>query len=355
MARTFRVGTFNMENLFSRIKALNLLDNSKTTSIFNDVTILEQLLAKTTYSLADKAQILKLSASLASYIEIQEDKGRLFSGNIGNQRVIANGAGDWSGQISFRRADISNMARESTAEVVNNLKADVLCCVEVEDRQVLQSFNKGRLKSPFDYAMLIDGNDPRGINVGLLSRFELGAIRTHIFDVDAKRKTIFSRDCLEVELKLKDGRSLYILCNHLKSQGYGDSAANDARRFQQATRLAAILSRYNLARDLVIVAGDMNDDPTSPALKPLVSVPNLFDVLALQFPNPKDRWTYLYDGKRNQIDFLLVSKPLKAGFKQAVIERRGLYGVKEVTPFPSVKTAATAASDHGGIVAEFSV
>lgn len=355
MAVTFRVGTFNMENLFSRSKALNLLDNSKTTSILNDISTLQQLLAKPTYTTADKAQILKLSSSLASYIEIQEDKGHLFSGTGGKQRVVASGAAAWSGQIAFRRANISEMARESTAGVVNELKADVLCCVEVEDRQVLQSFNKGRLKSPFDYAMLIDGNDPRGIDLGLLSRFEVGAIRTHIFDCDAKKKTIFSRDCLEVELKLKDGRSLFILCNHLKSQGYGDPKANDARRLQQSTRLAGILARYNLAKDLVIVAGDMNDDPTSPALKPLLSMTNLFDVLALQFPDPKGRWTYLYDGKRSQIDYLLVSKPLKTGFKQASIERRGLCGVKEVKPFPSVTTPSTAASDHAGVVAEFNV
>ena len=37
----------------------------------------------------------------------------------------------------------------------------------------------------------------------------------------------------------------------------------------------------------------------------------------------------------NQIDFVLVSKPLKDGFQDAGIERRGLFGVRGITPFPS--------------------
>ena len=34
------------------------------------------------------------------------------------------------------------------------------------------------------------------------------------------------------------------------------------------------------------------------------------------------------------IDFLLVSQPLRDGFKEAVIERRGMFGAPGVTPYP---------------------
>lgn len=52
---------------------------------------------------------------------------------------------------------------------------------------------------------------------------------------------------------------------------------------------------------------------------------------------------------------MLVSTPLKDGFQDAGIERRGLYGVKGITPFPSVTSAVNAASNHAAVWAEFTV
>jgi exonuclease III len=57
----------------------------------------------------------------------------------------------------------------------------------------------------------------------------------------------------------------------------------------------------------------------------------------------------------SQIDFLLVSRPLRDGFKDAVIERRGMFGAPGVTPFQSVTSDTTAASDHAAVWAEFQV
>lgn len=359
MPQQFRAATFNIENLFERAKVINMGDHAKAERILNDVGSLNKLLGKAAYSAADKAAILQFAEALKNYITIREDRGKLFTGSGANRRVSASGAKDWDGAIAFKRAPISEMARESTADVVKAVRAEVLCTVEIENRPTLQNFNRECLDTKkFKYAMAIDGNDERGIDVGLLSQFELVNIRSHVYDRDSVG-IIFSRDCLEVELRLPDGRSLHVLCNHLKSKGYGAQAANDAKRKRQATQLARILSRYNLASELVIVAGDMNDEPASTPLRPLVNTPNLFDVLELQFGNDAmKRWTYRYRNQKSQIDFLLVSKPLKTGFQSAGVERRGLHGIKSITgetPFPSVKSPSTAASDHGAVWAEFRV
>ena len=355
MSFTFRASTFNMENLFSRTKALNLQDKNQTAAILDDVAKLEELLGKPAYAAADKAQILALTKAQSEYIEIREDRKKLFAGSGATRKVVAAGAKDWDGIVVFKPADIAEEARTSTADVVKALRANVLCVVEVENRPALQAFNSQSLGTKkFDYPIVVHGNDDRDINVGLLSRFEITNIRTHIFDCQGK-KVIFSRDCAHDELKLPDGRPLHVLCNHLKSQGYGDPKESAAKRLLQTTRIAKILTSFNLATDLVIVAGDFNDDPTSPALQPLLSVTNLFDVLQLKFSNPADRWTYKYGSKMNQIDFVLVSKPLKDGFQDAGIERRGMYGVAGITPFPSAISASTAASDHAAIWAEFTV
>jgi endonuclease/exonuclease/phosphatase family metal-dependent hydrolase len=358
MPTPFRIASFNVENLFSRAKVLNLPDHKEADRILKEIGKLKKLLGKATYSAADKEAIKVLLTELKPYVSIREDRGKLLNQQGG---VSASGAGAWDGVIEFKRADIAELAREATADVIKALKADVLCVVEAEDRLMLQDFNSQALDSKkFPHVFLIDGNDQRGIDVGLFTKLPLGRIDTHIYDKDTQGE-IFSRDCLEVELlNLPNGKPLHILCNHLKSKGYGSQVANDAKRKRQTTRLAEMLGKYNLAKDYVVVAGDMNDTPDSDPMSPLLSVPNLFDVLELQFgADMEQRWTYRYNGQNNQIDYILVSKPLKDAFAEAGVERRGIWGIKSVIPslhsFESVDRKVHAASDHGGVWAEFNL
>jgi endonuclease/exonuclease/phosphatase family metal-dependent hydrolase len=237
--------------------------------------------------------------------------------------------------------------------------------VEAEDRPSLQSFNSELFKKKFSYSMLIDANDPRGIDIGFYSRYPLGEIRTHMFDKEGK-KTIFSRDCLEVETILPLGHSLHMLCNHFKSKGYDLDGSASEKRERQARRVAQILNRFDLEKDWVVVAGDFNDNPNSPPLKPLLEVKNLYDVLSLQYPDqPLKRWTYHYK-EFEQIDFLLVSKPLRERFVKAGVERRGIANLKKMTTsskgvvdieteYDTVTSWTNSASDHGAVWADFTL
>jgi len=143
----------------------------------------------------------------------------------------------------------------------------VLCTVEVENRDVLGRFNSQVLgTNRFAHHMVIDGNDPRGIDVGILSNLPLRNVRTHVDDMDGSSH-VFSRDCAEYELVLPSGASIWTLCNHFKSKGFGGQAANDVRRKKQAQRVAQVLAEnFVLARDLVVVAGDFNDTSDSDPL-----------------------------------------------------------------------------------------
>lgn len=355
---TFKIGTFNAENLFSRAKALNLKDNEKITEVLDAIQNLQKELNKATY---DKNAIFDLYTSLKSYIAINEERGKLFKRKgyaiIG---VSAAGRGDWSGSIYFKREDFGELTRENTAKVIKKVKADVFCVVEVEDRPTLNSFASKFLKSrKYSCNMVIDGNDNRGIDVGILSRYEFGVIRTHIFDRDGK-SDIFSRDCLEIEVRVQDDACaetpVHFLLNHLKSKS-GAKKTCDARRKRQAKRVAEILAQnYDLTEDYVVVAGDFNDTPDSPPLNPLMSVGNLHDVLATLAND--NRWTYYYKNKFSQIDYLLVSTPLHERLKRSGVERRGMYNLAQLTDgreesFPEVTHWTNAAFDHGAVWAEF--
>lgn len=200
--------------------------------------------------------------------------------------------------------------------------------------------------------MVIDGNDERGIDVGVLSRYPIASIKTHIDDAykssNGQTYKIFSRDCAEYTIDIGDGQFVHILCNHLKSKGYGSQASNNAKRKRQADRIVQILKSYDLTKDLVVVAGDFNDTPHSAPLKNLMAVPNLFDLLKTVNPN----WTY-HTGS-DQIDYLLVSKPIFDNLKSVGIERRGIYRKNNPT-FPEVTNKVTQASDHAAVFAEFEV
>jgi endonuclease/exonuclease/phosphatase family metal-dependent hydrolase len=365
MPTKFRVASFNVENLFGRVKAFNFKDHDDGDVILKKVDEFRKLLEKSTYTSYDKRKIVELyKDELKAYIEVREDRGKLFKRRGWSiTGVKANGSGEWDGSIAFKRAKFSEIGRENTARVIKDVRAHVACIVEAENRQALLSFDAHMLNYKYKYEMLIDANDPRGIDVGLYSKYPLGGVWTHMFD-KVGNKTVFSRDCLETEVFLPTGQPLYVLCNHFKSRGYDYDGTASEKRKRQAKRVAQILGKYNLTNDWVIVGGDFNDNPTSTPLQPLLTVQNMYDVLELQFPaDPMKRWTYYYD-KFEQIDFILVSKPLKDRFRKAGVERRGIYKLKKLTTssnglvrveeeYDTVTHWTNAASDHGAVWAEF--
>jgi endonuclease/exonuclease/phosphatase family metal-dependent hydrolase len=347
-----RVGTFNCENLFSRSRIIDLGDSpeeqERASAAIKAADELRKVLNKTTYTKADKKNIRDLLEAGRGFFTLEKDRGKLMAGN----QVVANGAADFLGHIKFIRGDISGTAIRNTGRVIKELNADILCIVEVEDRQLLGHFNSKVLTSKrFINHMVVDGNDDRGIDVGILSKKPLKSIRTHVNDRDEKGQ-IFSRDCAEYEMRLDDGRSLWVLCNHFKSKGFGLPGVNDARRKRQAARVAKILEEeFDLTKDLVVIAGDLNDAPVSPPLSPLLSVSDLHNVVDTL---PVDgRFTHIFKKERNQIDYLLVSTPLRDALKSVTIERRGMFSFAD--RFSSITRLSEEASDHAGVVAEFSI
>lgn len=369
-----RISTFNCENLFSRPKVLNFEYNDKARPYLDQIARLDSLIALPVYDDSAKTEILQLVEALKGYIDINELHEKLISTHKvdgkSKRYVKPNGRAQWVGGIELEPDPIPLDAQASTAEVIATTNADIQCMVEVEDRHTLENFSSRFFKgaTAYPYNVLVDGNDPRGIDVGLLSRYPLGEIRTHIFDRVApdKSERVFSRDCLEVEVLLPGDRRLFLLLNHFKSQGYGSKAANDAKRKRQVDRVAEILAGYDLDNELVVVAGDFNDKALAagrpnPVLAGLLQLPGLVDVLAKQFADPQERWTYK---DKSQLDYLLVSKPLAEAMVAAGVERRGLYQADKLTanlpggpvqPFDMITSPALEASDHGAVWADFNV
>ena len=358
-----RVATYNVENLFSRVRAMNSDDPDKTTVVLADVAELQGLIEQPLYSEAAKKRMLEIlrkhkATSSSGPFFLQETRRRLYS----NGKIVATGRENWVGSIEWRRDLIQAPAIENTGQIINEVKADVLCLVEVESRPVLHRFNETMLtEAPYPHAMLIDGNDERGIDVGLLCRRPVADMRSHVDDPDpVTRRPVFSRDCAEFEIDIPGARQLWVRVNHFKSRGYGSKTANDAKRKRQAETVAAILNRFDLEKQWVIVAGDFNELPNSDSLAPLLQrkgLRNSFEKL----PNDADRWTHRDDAtpsKNDQIDYLLVSEALWPRLREVGIERRGIWASAKKTrekypPLASVTGDSNSASDHAAVWADF--
>lgn len=356
-----RIGTFNAENLFSRAKALNKKSFDATASRLAIIGDLERELAKQTY---DKARIIELYKEVRDYVSfnVTRSKGRKlivsFDKKSGKYKVDVNGRDDWEGFLELKRQEFDETTLKNTARVIKSLKADILCLVEVEDRQTMEQFDTEALGNMYGAAFSIQGNDQRGIDVGIYLKkdWTIVDVDTHIFERSGA-EPLFSRDCLRVTAR-NGNKTIHILANHFKSKSGRDQARSDAKRKLQAGRVRQILGEsYNLKTDYVVVAGDFNDTPTSDPLASLLATPQLRDVFDVAQLPTEDRWTYHFRSNE-QIDYLLLSEALAKKFTKVTVERRGIADVDKFTsgsikPFDTVTHWSNAASDHAGLVAEF--
>lgn len=184
---------------------------------------------------------------------------------------------------------------KQVASRILEMDLDVLAVQEVEDIGTLRAFNLNELGGLYPYQILIEGNDARLIDLGLLSKYPIGAVSSWQQAVHPEEpgRFVFSRDLLEVDiLNRTRTRKLFTLFNnHLKShfvrwqddQVEGQQR-NNARRQRQAETVARIVAARTRPNSSFIVLGDMNDPPDSGPLEPLVTDPELNLVNALSNP-----------------------------------------------------------------------
>jgi endonuclease/exonuclease/phosphatase family metal-dependent hydrolase len=195
-------------------------------------------------------------------------------------------------------------------------------------RPTLERFNdqvlRAQFQFPYQHFLVIDGNDDRGIDVGIMRRFPIVEIRSHVDDPGPDGGTLFSRDFLEYDILLPTEERLVVLPNHLKSKRKGNDQASQDRRRAQAERVHSIAGAALSRSSFVLVGGDLNDTPESSALASLFT-DGFQDVIS--HPNyPTDLpGTYETGLPRHKLDYLIMSPQLRAKLSDTGIERRGSY------------------------------
>jgi len=270
-----------------------------------------------------------------------------------------------SRQGDLVREEITVIQRNNTAQAILDAEPDIIAVQEIENIYTLRIFNDNYLDNYFDRIIAIDGNDPRGIDIGLMVKAGLDVkiinIRTHVDEAKDSgsvrhgstrnfgylaENALFSRDCLEVDIKA-DGKVLTFVVNHLKSQD--GTPASIQRRKEQAGRVAEIVLIASNEGKYPIVLGDLNVDSNHPQSPGDTSLEALLSLPVLQDPFPQDTWTHYYVPEKSvsRLDYILPHKEITVVSTEII--RQGLTTkCKQYTGarYPTIGPEHTEASDH---------
>ena len=382
--RLMRIAAFNVENLFDRAKVFNHDDLGTSRQVLDSLAELNILFEQYSYSNLIKSRMLELIEQLGMlhkdegpYTRIRKIRGRIVSRPKAPKApfIKANGRDDWIGWCELRTGVVNETAIINTARVIRDVDADVLALIEVESRPVLKQFHelmvkKLKFQQQYRHLMVIDGNDDRGIDVGLATRdgYPIGPMSSHVDDLDCAGFPIFSRDCPEYVVTTPSDAKLVVLPNHFKSKYGGNDRSSREKRLAQSRAVAQYYnSLIENGMENVVVLGDLNDTPDSDELKPLLCGTTLRDV------SEHDSFTHFEFRANNghkgigthglgndnlKIDYLLLSPALFANVTSGGIFRKGMWpGTRPPrwTVYTELKKRHLAASDHHVIWADLNV
>ena len=286
----------------------------------------------------------------------------------------ANSRGWIVDQTQFEELGMDDKA--ITGAALREIQADVLCLQEVENVDTLKHFRAQALggRSRYPYVAGVDGNDPRLIDVAVLSKLPITRIRSHqhLMDPSSPTASLFSRDCLEVDVQVgeADTSTVTLFVNHFKSM-IGGRAQTRAKRELQAGKVMDIV-RERFGHEApgdhpFVVLGDLNDylEPNgngSSGIDLLVGWDQLENVVA-RLPED-EQWTHYWAGgnEYRQLDYLLPSTSLAqaspAPDAAPEIFRKGmaLRATRYKGPrFPGIGLDKPKASDHCAVIFDLEV
>ena len=219
------------------------------------------------------------------------------------------------GRVVHQKED---SATQAVADRIRSMDLDVLAVQEVENIEALRTFNAESLHGLYPHVIVIEGNDPRLIDVGILSKYPVGQVVSHQTAPDPAQPVhrVFGRDLLRVDiLNPSRSRRLLTLYNtHMKSNFVdrldhptdelraAQAVRNNERRRRQAEVTRQIIEEETRPNSKYVLLGDMNDDPDSEFLEPMVAPLKLVDALEHVTetrpakheqlgPQPGPRWT----------------------------------------------------------------
>jgi endonuclease/exonuclease/phosphatase family metal-dependent hydrolase len=334
---SFRLATFNVENLYTRAMFWDGNTEKGGGYRVGNVYFEDPVEGRAARRIAeaalsdDKCQLtaLALLETSADIVALQE---------VDNENALR----------SFRRSYLNTLdgpfvAQSMKAWLAANPGAPPLA-VDAQRRNLIAGV-------AYEHMAVLEGNDGRGIDVGVLSRIRFERVTSHrektfrqldawIPGLDAYREKrggsevaftpddrVFKRDCLEVAFSI-GGKPFTLFVCHLKSMSEGREASRVMRE-AEAMAIRHIVTRCFGGRPEEAdwaICGDFNDyaeidgetrlislrtgEPSPSGLTPLLGG-GFAENVVTRLP-PRERWTTYHapDDSYAQLDYILLSPAL---------------------------------------------
>lgn len=218
---------------------------------------------------------------------------------------------------------------------------------EVENIEILEDIAAEPILAGYDYqAVLIEGTDSRGIDVGYLVRGDRAAVVDQV--QYPAPGNITSRPPLMIEIRAGNSDEVYyFLNNHFTSMSGGEEATEPRRNAQAVwnVEIARELLADNPEANLAVI-GDLNSYYGSLPIQTLEEggLTNLFDTV-----DPDERYTYVYEGNSQVLDHILVNDSLL----DMLISLDVLHSDADYALPLSSDTSLYHISDHDPVIATF--
>ncbi len=199
----------------------------------------------------------------------------------------------------FMQRDITDAGRQrpkserslaALAESVERMDADVIALQELSSKETLEAdlLSRRGLAEKYPHIAYVKSHDPRGINVGVISKYPINEVVSHKDEkfplVDGSGQTSFSRDLLRVDINTDDDpdTELSVYTTHSKSRRPSDPGKinSDTQRISEGTAIRNIVEREmkEFPERLFVVTGDFNDSHNDASVKAILE------------PKGKERW-----------------------------------------------------------------
>ncbi len=207
-----------------------------------------------------------------------------------------------TGETVLSTADYDKKLSE-IAGVLSGLKPDIAMLEEVENEHVTDDL--AAKLGGYPNRATTQGNDLRGVDIAILSRFPIDKLVSHKGDyfqasTDPTRTFVYARDLMEVHLTI-NGRHVVLLGVHLKAFSDATSQLKRLAEAEHTRQIAAQIASHDPTA-AVIVLGDFNSTPGSAPMNAMVgAAPDQYATVGDLIPTAQ-RYSFIYSGQRELID-----------------------------------------------------
>lgn len=210
--------------------------------------------------------------------------------------------------------------------VIKKIDADIVGVCEIENIAVLSNVAK---LTGYKYYYLEEGNDPRGIDLALLSKYP-AEYKTNIEMLTPYKNNPnykFSRDCPVAKININNN-DIYILLNHLKSMVGDDNT--ELKRVAQINGILDIIDFIykNENNPTILLMGDFNSYRHSEPMN-ILEKSGLI-ILNYQY-NEKTTYTTEFNRNKKDFDYFLVNNNLFKQIKSFNLKTHNNKGFKKIS------------------------